>query len=274
MKGIHPIGVFDSGSGGLTVLARLMAVMPSTPFCYFADAAWCPYGPRSVDEVRMRVVRAVEYLQGLGCCMVVVACNTATAMAIAQLRANFMIPFVGMEPAVKPAAIQSQTGLIGVLATRGTLEGEKFQQAAELYSTHAEILYAEGKGLVELVEQGVYDGPEVRKRLSELIDPLVQKGIDHLVLGCTHYPFLAGALRAILPSGVAIVDPAPAVALQAKRVRESFCPWLRNPQVGGMGGIRLFSSAAHGNLPGQFAFFLDSIGLKYSIHQVVYGVEI
>ena len=109
MKGIHPIGVFDSGSGGLTVLARLMAVMPSTPFCYFADAAWCPYGPRSVDEVRMRVVRAVEYLQGLGCCMVVVACNTATAMAIAQLRADFMIPFVGMEPAVKPAAIQSQT---------------------------------------------------------------------------------------------------------------------------------------------------------------------
>ena len=268
MRDIQPIGVFDSGSGGLTVLARLVEVMPSTPFCYFADAAWCPYGPRSVGEVQMRVLRAVEYLQRLGCCMVVVACNTATAMAIAQLRARFMIPFVGMEPAVKPAAIRSQTGMIGVLATRGTLEGEKFQQAAELYSTHAEILYAEGKGLVELVEQGVYDGPEVRTKLSELVDPLVQKGIDHLVLGCTHYPFLIGALR------VTIVDPAPAVAQQAKRVRESFCPCPRTMSVGEMEGIRLFSSAVRGNLPEQFAFFLDSIGLKYPVHQVVYGVGI
>ena len=212
------IGVIDSGVGGLTVLVRLIEAMPGQPFLYVADQAWCPYGPRPVGELRQRLTELVGWMIAEGCRLVVVACNTATAAAIETLRASFPIPFVGMEPAVKPAALHSQTHHIGVLATAGTLQGELFRRTAAACARYAQVHIAVGTGLVELVEAGKADTPEARERLRELLAPLLAAGIDHLVLGCTHYPLLMPALVEVLPPTVTIVDPAPAVAQQALRL--------------------------------------------------------
>lgn len=212
------IGVIDSGVGGLTVLVRLIEAMPGQPFLYVADQAWCPYGSRSVTELRMRLTELVRQMVAQGCVLVVVACNTATAAAIETLRATFPIPFVGMEPAVKPAALHSQTHHIGVLATAGTLQGRLFRQTTAACAKYAQVHIAVGTGLVELVEAGKADSLESRARLRELLAPLLAAGIDHLVLGCTHYPLLMPALVEVLPQTVTIVDPASAVARQTVRL--------------------------------------------------------
>lgn len=212
------IGVIDSGVGGLTVLAPMLHSIPSAEFIYYADTAWCPYGPRGEEEVRGRVLTIVQGLVGAGCAMVVVACNTATAAAIGALRASFPIPFVGMEPAIKPAALKSITRTIGVLATHGTIWGNRFQQQLALYGQNVNIVRVEGEGLVEIVESGQCDTPMAWQRVRELVMPMLAQGIDHLVLGCTHYPFLIPAFLRVLPPTVTIVNPALAVARQAMRV--------------------------------------------------------
>lgn len=212
------VGVIDSGVGGLTVLAPMLQSMPSAEFIYYADSAWCPYGPRPVEDVRERLFSIVHGFIGAGCAMVVVACNTATAAAIGALRAHFSIPFVGMEPAVKPAALRSITRTIGVLATHGTIAGGRFQQQLALYGQDVEIVRVEGKGLVEIVEAGCCDTPEAERTVRDLVEPMVVKNIDHLVLGCTHYPFLMSAFTKVLPPTVTIVNPAVAVARQAARI--------------------------------------------------------
>lgn len=212
------IGVIDSGVGGLTVLSPMLQSLPTAEFIYYADSAWCPYGPRGVDEVRGRVFTIVQGLVDAGCAMVVLACNTATAAAIAALRASFSIPFVGMEPAIKPAALKSVTRTIGVLATHGTILGNRFQQQLALYGQNVNIVRVEGEGLVEIVESEQCDTPMAWQRVRELVLPMVAQGIDHLVLGCTHYPFLMPAFLRALPPTVTIVNPALAVARQAMRV--------------------------------------------------------
>ncbi|MGP1363385.1 MAG: glutamate racemase [Bacteroides sp.] len=218
------IGVIDSGVGGLTVLVRLIEVMPSQPFLYLADQAWCPYGGRSEKELQQRLIHLVEYMiREFDCSMIVVACNTATAAGISLLRKRFHIPFVGMEPAIKPAALSSTTKHIGVLATSGTLASALFQHTMRLYEPYAHIHFVAGRGLVELIESGKAESEEVVERLHELLSPLLQKRIDHLVLGCTHYPLLCNTLTTILPKGVKIIDPAPAVARRAREVYRSYC---------------------------------------------------
>ncbi len=212
------IGVFDSGVGGLTVLKELKQLLPNHSYIYFADTQNCPYGPKGPDEI-IRLSRTItEFLISQGCSIIVVACNTATAAAIDYLRANFEIPFVGMEPAVKPAALATKTKSIGVLATKGTFNGRLYRETTSKYAANINVAYQIGEGLVELVEQGKSQSDEAKALLKSYVDPMLDEQIDHLVLGCTHYPFFIPILQEILPKTVAIENPAPAVARQTARL--------------------------------------------------------
>jgi len=217
----NPIGIFDSGTGGLTVLTELVRIMPNEKYVYFADSANCPYGSKSVEEIINLSDKITRFLITKGCKVIVVACNTATAAAIDHLRSSYGIPFIGMEPAIKPASQNTKTKSIGVLATAGTFKGRLYIETSRKYATDVNVCYQVGEGLVELVESGKANSPEAEQLLHKYIDPMVDCNIDHLVLGCTHYPFLKPVLKRILPEHVAIVDPAPAVALQTKRVLEN-----------------------------------------------------
>lgn len=212
------IGVFDSGVGGLTVLKELKQLLPNYSYIYFADTKHCPYGPKGPEEI-IRLSKAItEFLIIQGCSIVVVACNTATASAIDYLRATFDIPFVGMEPAVKPAALATKTNSIGVLATKGTFNGRLYRETTSKYAANINVAYQVGEGLVELVEQGKSQSDEAKELLKSYISPMLNEQIDHLVLGCTHYPFFIPILQEILPKTVAIENPAPAVARQTARL--------------------------------------------------------
>lgn len=212
------IGVFDSGLGGLTVLKELVKQLPNLSFIYFADTANCPYGPKPTNEIIALSKRITEFLISKKCQAIVVACNTATASAIDYLREHYNIPFVGMEPAIKPAALATSTKSIGVLATKGTFNGRLYRETTSKYAANVNVTYQIGEGLVELVEQGKSTSNQALELLAEYINPMVDNNIDHLVLGCTHYPFFTPLLRKILPEGVKIVNPAPAVAKQTKRI--------------------------------------------------------
>jgi glutamate racemase len=212
------IGVYDSGAGGLTVLKELVRILPAQSFIYFADTANCPYGPRGKDEIIKISTQITNFLISKGSRLIVVACNTATASAIDHLRANYKIPFVGMEPAVKPAAIATKTKAIGVLATEGTFHGRLYKETTAKYAKSINVIYEVGNGLVELVEQGKSNSKEAKTLLKKYIRPMLNENIDHLVLGCTHYPFFIPVLKEILPKSVSIINPAPAVAKQAQKV--------------------------------------------------------
>ena len=221
-----PIGIFDSGVGGLTVWHEIVRLLPAEDTLYLADSAHAPYGEKSPEEILALSRKNTEWLLARGCKLVVVACNTATTNAIASLRREYPVPFIGIEPAIKPAALHSQTGKIGVLATRGTLASDLFANTSRNYAEGIRILEQEGVGLVRLIESGVLEGPELAGRLESLLAPMLEAGIDQLVLGCTHYPFLIPALRALLPEGVKIVDCGLPVARQTRAVLEGK-GWLR-----------------------------------------------
>jgi glutamate racemase len=218
MKISDPIGIFDSGVGGLSVLKELIHLLPNESFIYFADNKHAPYGRKDRGDVMIYAEDISEHLIELGAKLIVVACNTATGIAINHLRKQFTIPFVGMEPAVKPAAAQSKTGKIGVLATANTFEADHFNKTRNRFANHVEVIMTVGDGLVELVESGMVDSSETKKLLEAYLLPMIDQGIDQLVLGCTHYPFLIPAIRRIIPDDVTIHDPAPAVAKQAQRI--------------------------------------------------------
>jgi glutamate racemase len=215
------IGIFDSGVGGLTVLKELVIALPTHSFIYVADTKNCPYGPKGKDEITRLSAKITEFLIAKGCSTIVVACNTATAAAIDFLRLNYSIPFVGMEPAVKPAALATITKSIGVLATAGTFNGRLYQETTSKYAKGINVHYQIGEGLVELVEQGKTNTEDAQNLLNKYIEPMLNQNIDHLVLGCTHYPFFIPLLKKILPKNVQIVNPAPAVAKQTARIQES-----------------------------------------------------
>ncbi|MGI6496105.1 MAG: glutamate racemase [Kiritimatiellia bacterium] len=207
------IGFFDSGVGGLSVWREAMRQIPGLDSVYLADTAHCPYGDRPADFIAMRCHAAVRLLRERGCRLVVVACNTATAAAIDTLRASYPLPFVGMEPAVKPAALATKTGVVGVLATPGTLAGRLFRETSAKAAHHARVLVRHAAGWVEAVERGDI-APEgatleiVRREVA----PLLEAGADSLVLGCTHFPFLRDAIQAVAGPGVVLYDPSPAIA--------------------------------------------------------------
>jgi glutamate racemase len=238
MEKSFTIGIFDSGVGGLTVLSELYKLIPHSTFHYFADNAHCPYGPKGAEEIIKLSSKITEFLIAKQCDIVVVACNTATAAAIDHLRTNYKIPFVGMEPAVKPAALNTKTNSIGVLATAGTFNGRLYRETTSRYAVGVKVNYQVGEGLVELVEAGKSNSEEVMVLLMKYINPMLAENIDHLVLGCTHYPFFTPKLKELLPPNVVIVNPAPAVAQQTVRMIEQ----MGNPTGSNVFSVNFYSS--------------------------------
>lgn len=202
----------DSGVGGLSVMREILKVLPQERYVYFSDNAWCPYGEKSPEFIRERCRRITELMLSKGAEAMVVACNTATAAAIQTLRSEYGIPFVGMEPAVKPAALGTRSGVIGVLATAGTLKGSKYLNTKGRFQDEVKIVERVGKGFVELVESGELTGPHAEEVVGNSLRPLLEAGADTVVLGCTHYPFLLETLRKIAGPEINFIDPAPAVA--------------------------------------------------------------
>lgn len=212
------IGIFDSGLGGLSVLREIVKLLPDQEFYYYADSANCPYGDKTRDFITERAKLITARLLDAGADVITVACNTATAAAIAALRESWpSVPFIGMEPAVKPAALSSRSGVVGVLATAGTLKGGNYLDLCERYGDEVKIVEQVGRGFVELVEKGIMEGPEAEKIVRAAVGPLLEAGADTIVLGCTHYPFLLPVIEKIAGPDVRIIDPAPAVAAQVAR---------------------------------------------------------
>src|SRR3954462_3437154 len=214
-----PIGMFDSGLGGLSVLRELVRLTSDADVVYVADSAHVPYGTKPPDFIRERSVAITRFLVAQHARAVVVACNTATTHAVATLRDAFPdVPIVGMEPALKPAAAATRSGVVGVLATPATLDGERFATLVERYTDGIELLTQPSPGLVECVEAGDVDGPETERLLRAYAEPLLARGADTIVLGCTHYPFLRATLQRIVGPRVALIDTGEAVARQTMRV--------------------------------------------------------
>jgi len=219
LESVKPVGVFDSGVGGLSVWREIVQHLPHESTIYLADQAHVPYGPRALDQVQALSEGIVRFLLSQGCKIVVVACNTASAAALHDLRRIFPgVPFVGMEPAVKPAVEQTRNGVVGVIATQATFQGALFASLVERYGGDARVLTRICPGLVTAVEAGALDTPRTEALLRECLTPLIDAGIDQLVLGCTHYPFLQPIIEWILGPEVHVIDPAPAVARQVSRV--------------------------------------------------------
>jgi glutamate racemase len=214
----RPIGVLDSGVGGLSVLREIRTQLPAEPVIYLADQGHVPYGPRSIEQVRAFTVETARFLIGQGIKLVVVACNTASAAALYHLRERFPdTPFVGMEPAVKPAARDTKTGVIGVIATEATFQGELYASVVGRFAQDVRVETRACPEFVRLAEAGETDSPAARAAVRRCLAPLLEAGIDQLVLGCTHFPFLREAIQAEIGPGVTIVDPSPAVARQVGR---------------------------------------------------------
>lgn len=228
------IGIFDSGAGGLSVFREIYRTLPEAGYIYFADNAFCPYGDKPRDFIISRARSITDFLLSQGADIIVVACNTATAASISTLREEYSSPdrsvpmrehildlsagrhdcvrFIGMEPAVKPAAMLTKTGVIGVLATAGTLSGQKYRRTRDVYSGEVEVVEHVGEGFVELVESGCVSGAVAEKTVRASLQPLLDAGADVIVLGCTHYLFLIDVIRQVAGPSVSVIDPAPAVA--------------------------------------------------------------
>ena len=234
------IGVFDSGLGGLSVLKELVAALPSAQFIYVSDAGHCPYGGKRASEITDRAEAITDFLLAQGAKLVVVACNTATIAAIESLRASYAVSFVGMEPAVKPAAALTKSGVVGVLATGAALAGEKLHKLIERHAAGVRVLTQPCPGLVERVEAGLVDSPETRALVRRYTEPLLAEGADVLVLGCTHYPFLRAVIQQEVGPEVALLDTGAAVARRTATVWAAEQASAAVPGVGG--GLQLFTS--------------------------------
>jgi len=216
----RPIGLFDSGVGGLSVWREVVALLPAEDTIYVADQVHCPYGERTPEEISTLSEGITRFLLEQGAKVIVVACNTASAAALCHLRQQFSVPFVGMEPAVKPAAERTVRGKVGVMATPTTLAGAPFIRLVNRFAQDVEVVQSICPGLVQLVEEGELDGPVPEERVTGCLQPLRAEGVDVLVLGCTHYPFLRPVIERVMGPGVEVIDPAPAVAQQVRRVLE------------------------------------------------------
>ena len=211
------IGIFDSGVGGLSVFREIRKILPQEKYVYFSDNAHCPYGEKSREYIIDRARWITDFMIGLGADIIVVACNTATAAAISTLREEYTVPFIGMEPAVKPAAAATKTGVVGVLATAGTLKADKYKDTRGRYADDVQVVEHIGQGFVELVESGQTTGSKADATVMESLEPLLDAGADTIVLGCTHYPFLSETIIKVASSlapnrKITVIDPAPAVA--------------------------------------------------------------
>lgn len=253
------IGIFDSGSGGLSVLREIIKLLPQERYVYYSDNANCPYGEKSVEFIQDRARKITDLLLSKGARIIVIACNTATAAAIAMLREEYPVKFIGMEPAVKPAALSSRTGIIGVLATAGTLKASKYLNTRGMFEEGTKIAEHVGQGFVELVESGILDGPQAEETVRKSLQPLLDEGADRIVLGCTHYPFLRPVIERIAGPGVQVIDPAPAVARHLVDVMEQ--EGLLGPseaQDAGTPKIELITSGPEDSARRLLATFIDA----------------
>ncbi|NKI30552.1 glutamate racemase [Croceivirga thetidis] len=216
-----PIGIFDSGVGGISIWKEINQLLPNESTIYLADSKNAPYGTKSTDEILALCIENTELLLAKGSKLIVVACNTATTNAIQVLRENYPVKFIGIEPAIKPAALNTKTKKVGILATEGTLSSQLFQNTSKLYASGITVIEQIGEGLVTLIEAGRTNSKETRKLLAEYVEPMIKANIDALVLGCTHYPFLIPTLKTLLPSTVQIIDSGFAVAKQTKSILET-----------------------------------------------------
>ncbi len=212
-----PIGVMDSGVGGISVLKHIHALLPHENLLYFADSHYAPYGSKSAEVITQRCISITDYLISQHAKTIVVACNTATAAAITTLRGRYQIPIIGMEPAVKPAAEATKNGIIGVLATVGTLKSAQFAALLENYGKDIKVITQGCEGLVECVENGALNTPQTKALITHYCAPLLAEGADTIVLGCTHYPFLRETIAEVIGNSITLIDTGAAVAMQLKR---------------------------------------------------------
>jgi glutamate racemase len=217
MNNNNPIGLFDSGIGGTSIWKEIHELLPNEDTIYLADSKNAPYGQKTKDEIIALSIKNTEYLLNQNSKIIVVACNTATTNAIKELRAKYDVPFIGIEPAIKPAAVNSEKHIIGILATQGTLNSELFHQTAEKFH-ETKIIEQIGHGLVSLIENGKINSTEMNTLLHQYLEPMIDANIDYLVLGCSHYPYLIPQIKKILPKEIKIIDSGEAVARQTKSV--------------------------------------------------------
>ena len=237
---INPIGVFDSGVGGLSVLRAMRVQMPAENMIYLGDQGHVPYGPRPMEEIQKFSEGITRFLLDQNSKLIVVACNTASAAALTTLRERFPdVSFVGMEPAVKPAAETTKTGKVGVLATPATFQGALYASVVERFGAGVELFQHTCPGLVSQIEKGDLDSRATRAILENALHPMLEKNIDTVVLGCTHYPFVIPLIERIVGGNVRVIDPAPSVARQAKRLLEA---GGNLNQTGEKSGVRFFTS--------------------------------
>ena len=233
-----PIGIFDSGVGGLSVAREIRRALPSEDLLYVADTAYCPYGDRPIEEVRTRALAVAATCRTRARSVLVAACNTASGAALEDLRAALTIPVVGLEPPVKTAVARTRARRVGVMATSGTLRSERFARLLRAYADGVQVLSQPCPGLADLIEEGHLDGEVLRARLEVLTRPLRDAGVDMVVLGCTHYLFVAPALERVLGPGVALVDSAPAIARRTAQILDEG----HARREGGEGGLRVLTT--------------------------------
>ena len=263
------IGFFDSGVGGLSVLRAIHTLIPAQPTIYLADQAHVPYGPRPLKQVQAFSEEITRYFLEKGSGLIVVACNAASAAALHHLRETFPdTPFVGMEPAVKPAAESTHTGVVGVLATPATFQGELYASVVERFANGARILQDTCPGLVAQIERGELDSPDTLEILEKAILPMLAQGIDTIVLGCTHYPFVIPQIRTIAGPDVRVIDPAPAVARQAIRLLGER-GWLAKD---GPVGNHTYVTTGPGSVFADLAWQL--IGISIQVEEIRWGREL
>ena len=220
MDNNQPIGIFDSGIGGTSIWKEIHNLLPNEKTIYLADSKNAPYGQKSKDEIIALSIKNTEFLIKQNCKLIVVACNTATTNAITELRAAYTIPFIGIEPAIKPAATHSKTQTIGILATQGTLTSALFYETARKFN-NITIVEQVGNGLVQLIKNGKINSVEMSQLLDSYLRPMIAADIDYLVLGCSHYPYLIPQIKKILPNHIKIIDSGEAVAKQTKNILEN-----------------------------------------------------
>jgi glutamate racemase len=231
MTNHNPIGLFDSGIGGTSIWAAIHELLPHEDTIYLADSRHAPYGEKSKEEIIDLSIKNTEFLLHQNAKIIVVACNTATTNAIKELRTKYDVPFIGIEPAIKPAALNSEKHVIGILATQGTLNSELFHQTAEKFQD-TKIIEQIGHGLVTLIENGEINSPEMNCLLHAYLEPMIEANIDYLVLGCSHYPYLIPQIKKILPNHIKIIDSGEAVARQTKKVLAESVGLSNDPKKG------------------------------------------
>lgn len=252
----NPIGIFDSGLGGLTIYNEIHELLPHENTIYLADSKNAPYGGKSKQQIIEISVKNTEFLLKNKCKLIVVACNTASTNAVKYLRKHYEVPIIRVQPAIKPAALHSKTKVVGMLATKGTLESELLFETAQRFASGVKVVEQVGEGLVDLIENGQMESPEMTRLLKKYVEPMLEHNIDQLVLGCTHYPFLTNQIQEITGDGVQIIDSGEAIARQTRVILEQEGLLNEDPKE----GERIFYSNKNVQvLQGMLDLFHDNL---------------